>query len=427
MKTRPILLLAALAPLVALAFAPARAPRWWKGNLHTHTLWSDGNDFPEMVVDWYREQGYQFLALSDHNVIADHERWIENDIVVRRGGRSALKEYRERFGREQVDTREGENGKLEVRLKTLDEFRGAFDAPGEFLLLTAEEITDRADGRPIHMNATNVAEVIAPQGGRDVRDVISRNLRAVREQAERLDRPILAHVNHPNFGWAITAEDLAYVPEEKYFEVFNGHPSVHQLGDETRVGIDRMWDIANAIRIAELGLPPLFGLATDDSHQYHNERGSISGRGWIQVRATELSAEALIAAIEAGDFYASSGVELSRVEFADGALTIEVDAQRGVGYRIDFVGTREGATLESTPVVDAEGKELPVTRRYTEAIGERLATVHGPQGRYELHGDELYVRAVVSSDRAPPRPVWDGQCEQAWTQPVGWRAGLERR
>ncbi len=45
-------------------------PRWFKGNLHTHSLWSDGNDYPEMIVDWYTRHGYQFLALSDHNVLS---------------------------------------------------------------------------------------------------------------------------------------------------------------------------------------------------------------------------------------------------------------------------------------------------------------------------------------------------------------------
>ncbi|MGA1524045.1 MAG: PHP domain-containing protein, partial [Planctomycetota bacterium] len=82
---------AAALPLVALAFAePARELRWWRGNLHTHSLWSDGNDFPEMVVDWYRARPeYQFLALTEHNVLADHEKWVENDLVVRRGGRTA--------------------------------------------------------------------------------------------------------------------------------------------------------------------------------------------------------------------------------------------------------------------------------------------------------------------------------------------------
>jgi hypothetical protein len=52
---------------VACAFAAddtATAPKhWFKGNLHTHSLWSDGNDFPEMIASWYRDNGYQFLAL----------------------------------------------------------------------------------------------------------------------------------------------------------------------------------------------------------------------------------------------------------------------------------------------------------------------------------------------------------------------------
>jgi len=37
---------------------------WQKGNLHTHSFWSDGDDFPEMIIDWYKENDYQFIALS---------------------------------------------------------------------------------------------------------------------------------------------------------------------------------------------------------------------------------------------------------------------------------------------------------------------------------------------------------------------------
>src|SRR5262245_12913999 len=54
-------------------------PRYWKGNLHTHSLWSDGDDFPEMIADWYKRHGYQFLALSDHNRLSEGERWINLD------------------------------------------------------------------------------------------------------------------------------------------------------------------------------------------------------------------------------------------------------------------------------------------------------------------------------------------------------------
>jgi hypothetical protein len=55
---------------------PDPQPRWFKGNLHTHSLWSDGNDYPEMIADWYRRHGYQFLALSDHNILSQGRKWI---------------------------------------------------------------------------------------------------------------------------------------------------------------------------------------------------------------------------------------------------------------------------------------------------------------------------------------------------------------
>src|SRR5690606_24632135 len=141
----------------------------------------------------------------------------------------SLAASKERFGEDFVETRTGADGKVEVRLKRLDEIRAVLEEPGRFLLIPAEEISDRYEKLPIHINATNVGEAIRPQGGGSVREVMRNNLRAVKEQAVRLARPILAHLNHPNFYWAITAEDLAHVVEERFFEVFNGHPEVHQL------------------------------------------------------------------------------------------------------------------------------------------------------------------------------------------------------
>ncbi|MFM9956255.1 MAG: PHP domain-containing protein, partial [Opitutaceae bacterium] len=61
----------------AAAESPTAAPRWFKGNLHTHSLWSDGNDYPEMIADSYKRAGYHFLAMSDHNVLAEGARWLE--------------------------------------------------------------------------------------------------------------------------------------------------------------------------------------------------------------------------------------------------------------------------------------------------------------------------------------------------------------
>ncbi len=48
---------------------------YWKGNLHTHSLWSDGNDYPDMIADWYKTHGYQFLALTEHNLLAEGDKW----------------------------------------------------------------------------------------------------------------------------------------------------------------------------------------------------------------------------------------------------------------------------------------------------------------------------------------------------------------
>src|SRR5438128_974718 len=40
--------------------------RFWRGNLHTHSTRSDGHLPPEQVCAFYREAGYDFLALTDH-------------------------------------------------------------------------------------------------------------------------------------------------------------------------------------------------------------------------------------------------------------------------------------------------------------------------------------------------------------------------
>ena len=45
--------------------------RWLKGNLHTHTTRSDGTGTPDEVIAMYRDDGYDFLALTDHYRFSD--------------------------------------------------------------------------------------------------------------------------------------------------------------------------------------------------------------------------------------------------------------------------------------------------------------------------------------------------------------------
>ncbi|MEO7368739.1 MAG: hypothetical protein ABIZ36_12335, partial [Gemmatimonadaceae bacterium] len=304
---RLILLVANLSTAAGLMAEPPL--RWWKGNLHTHSLWSDGDDYPEMIVDWYQRHGYHFLALSDHNVLSDHERWIV--VAASKGGDAAFAKYLGRFGEPWVEQRESGLGK-QVRLKMLSEFRVPFEQAGKFLLIQSEEITGQFMKAPIHLNATNVQEAIAPPFGRTVTDVMQKMINSVVEQRQRTGVPMIPHINHPNFGWAVTAEELIPLENEQFFEVYNGHPAVHNEGDKSHAGLDRVWDIVLTERLARLGKGAFFGLATDDAHHYHGDptKQSRTGRGWIVVRAANLTAEDLIAAMEAGDFYASSGVVL---------------------------------------------------------------------------------------------------------------------
>ncbi|MEZ6134946.1 MAG: hypothetical protein R3C53_08565 [Pirellulaceae bacterium] len=407
-----LLMLILLTGLASPAQSQSPEPQWWKGNLHTHSLWSDGDEFPEMIAAWYAEHDYNFLALSDHNILSAGMRWMPLNKIVARSDAEILQRYQERFGSEWVETRTrpgpnaGEPDVQEVRLKPLDEFRCLVEQAGKFIMIQGEEISDSAEGKPVHMNATNVNQLILPVGGETVRDAMRNNLRLVLEQEAASGRELLPHLNHPNFGYAVTAEDLANVVQERFFEVYNGHPGVNQLGDAEHMAIEKMWDVANAIRLTQLDAEPLWGIATDDSHEYHGQPGSRPGRGWVMVRSRYLTPEHLIRAMKAADFYASSGVVVDQIEFTpdSGTLSLKIPPVDGVKFTTEFVATLQ--PLE-------EGQLPPI-----ESIGVVVATVDGLNPKYQLQGNEVYVRARITSTAPHTDPSLPDQKQQAWTQPV---------
>lgn len=393
--------------------------RWWKGNLHTHSLWSDGDDFPEMIAEWYRTHGYNFLALSDHNILSEGIRWMPLNEIEARGGETVLAKYLARFGDHWVETRgrtNSENKPLEVRLKPLSEIRALVEEREKFIMMSGEEISDSVAGKPIHMNATNLQELLQPLGGSTVSQAISANLRAAKDQAERIGREILVHLNHPNFGYGVSAEDLAAVVDEQFFEVYNGHPAINHLGDDDHPSVERIWDIVCALRIAKYKVAPIMGIATDDSHNYHDAKPSASrsGRGWVVVKAPFLTPESLIRAMKAGDFYASSGVQLTDIRFdqRENELHVTISPHDDEKYTIRFVGTRIKGASDNA---DANLENVH------SQVGVVLASAKGLIASYKLNPNDLYVRAVITSDHDHENPSFAGQKKQAWTQPVGWR------
>jgi len=400
---------------------PEKPLHWWKGNLHTHSLWSDGDEFPEIIAEWYKTNGYHFLALSDHNIMQKGSKWVA---VTNAARRAVLEKYIARHGADWAKQRVTAKGVPQVRLKTLEEFRGLVEKEGEFLLIPSEEITDKfkQDDRrhEIHLNATNLRELIKPRGGTSVVDTMQRNIDAVLAQRERTGQSMFPHINHPNFQWALTAEDLMQVQGEQFFEVYNGHPSVRNAGDAHHAPLERVWDILLAFRLTELKRGPIYGLAVDDAHHY--QRFTISnsnpGRGWVVARAPRLEAAAIVAAMEAGDFYASSGVRLKTMERSGRGLSIEIDAEPGVEYTTQFIGTLRGFDPSSRPAPQPTNSALPVTRIYSSEIGALLAETRGPQAEYKFHGDEIYVRAKVTSTKPKANPYAKGETEVAWVQPA---------
>jgi hypothetical protein len=243
------------------------------------------------------------------------------------------------------------------------------------------------------------------------------DLGAVLKQEERLRRPMLAILNHPNWGGVVPVEDWQALPGLLCFEVMNEViTSADNTGDEKRLSTDRLWDVALTARLSRLGLGSVYGVAADDVHDVQPN----GGMGWIVVRAKDLSAASLIAAMKKGEFYASTGVRLKDVRRNPGAYTVEIDPEPGVTYTIQFIGTLPGYDRSKEDAKDDKGKLLPPTQRYSEDIGKVLKEVKDTKATYTPGGKELYVRAKIVSSHTRPQadPTKSIAPDTAWTQPM---------
>ncbi len=337
--------------------APANAA-WYRGNTHTHTLNSDGNAAPDMVVRWYREHAYQFVVITDHEYITD-----------------------------------------------VAPLQALFGAQEQFLVMQGQEITQAVkdpkhpDGeRQAHVNAINIGRKIVPMTDGTasalsprvftvsekvpISQTFTRNLGMIREAGG------VGQVNHPNFRWSLRLEDMLDLPDDTLFELWNGQLEINNLGgtdDSGRKSLstEALWDtlLSRGKR--------LWGVGVDDSHGFMHldePNGAPPGQAWVMVRAERLAPETIAAALAKGDFYASTGVTLEDVA-ANGkevSLKIKTAVRPGVVSITRFV------------------------TRFIGRDGKALAEVTGSQPKYTIRGDEGYVRAAIM----------DSNGRRAWTQPV---------
>ncbi|MGQ0639584.1 MAG: CehA/McbA family metallohydrolase [Gemmatimonadaceae bacterium] len=317
-----------------LAQAPAQ--RWYRGNTHAHTLNSDGDSPPDVVVRWYRQHGYQFTFITDHEFITD-----------------------------------------------VGPLNAMFGAAGKFLVISGQEVTQRvADPtrpgvlRQPHVNALGVTRVIRPVGERNIATGVTiaqtyaRHIPAIRAAGG------VAQVNHPNFAWSVHLEDMLDLPDSTLFELWNAHVLVNNLGGTDSTGrsmpsTEALWD--SLLSRGKL----LFGVADDDSHSFHpvdaeNPDATRPGRAWVMVRADTLTPDAILRSLSRGDFYSSTGVRLRTYHADANEIRLEIEAAGDRRFVTEFIGNG----------------------------GRVLATIPGHRAQYRLTGNERYVRARVTDSGA---------------------------
>ena len=281
-------------PPAPLEVSPARfessfdAQTFQRGNLHTHTNRSDGDSSPDKVAAWYRENGYQFLVISDHNQLTDP-------------------------------------AKLQKEQRP------------DFVLIGGEEVTMRGAGRKVHINALCTTKRVG--GGQ-----FPNPLAAIAWASKKIHAQNgLVLLNHPNYEWSLRRSEVVDPPGIDLLEITSGHPNVHTDGDATHPSHEALWDQ----RLATGHL--LMGVGVDDMHHMwlKHRTPARPGRAWVEVFAEQTTKQSICEAMSAGRLYTSTGVKLARVQVNAGSYSVELAAGQAKGT-IEFLSN--GKTLQTSPI-----------------------------------------------------------------------------
>ena len=288
-----------------------------RGNLHTHSNRSDGDSDPADVYTWYREHGYDFVVLTDHNTFTDPAR-----------------------------------------------YKAAGDHP--FVAIGGEEVTMLGARRQVHVNAICTHSRLP--GGRfaSAQRALTFGVGEIREVGG------VALVNHPNFTWGIASSDLPSALGAQLLEIQSGHPAVRTMGNLSHPSHEALWDMA-----LTAGLD-FMGVAVDDAHYLRTPgraRQSHPGRGWVEVFADSPDEETICRALGEGRLYASTGAKLARISVTEDTYSIW---PAEAGAEVQFVGV-EGRLLASKKLeaggefasYTIAGSERYVRARVIDAHGER--------------------------------------------------------
>ena len=253
---------------------------WFKGNLHTHSNESDGDSSPRKVVEWYRDNGYDWLALTDHNV------------------RTVLSPE---------DTPE--------------------KSP---LVLTGEEVTVHMPNsdKVVVVQAIDISKVVDPINAGDVFSTVQANVDAI-VAAGGLPCLMVLY-DQPNFR----PESIHEISGTRLLEIYNVKGNMEVYGDPSDPSHEKIWDLMLSSGKV------VYGVAVDDAHHF-NEFGPDNvnpGGAWVMLRAQELSKTNIISSLSLGDFYSSTGVMLETLDTLSNGISLEISPVSEESYRTVFVG-----------------------------------------------------------------------------------------
>ncbi|MDO5567381.1 MAG: hypothetical protein Q4G59_12040 [Planctomycetia bacterium] len=448
MKRYACLFLLVLFCLGLLAASPAQA-KWYKGNFHMHTVWSDGGALPEVAIARYQDAQYEFLCTTDHfffqsDTLRLEDPWkrknIESPDPKQFEGETSrwrafdprsnqIQEAITRFGADSLKSKKVGN-KTYYRLKTFAELSKQFNRPGKFLLIPGVELNSSAENRQIHFNLINITSDFLPIRKPTMTETIETNFKMANKLYGQQKEPWFFLVNHPMWPYYdISPEHILALPQLHYFELNNNALSSSLFDKnhsytlaEKAWNPEKFWDVVNAFRV-DAGQPPIITVGSDDRHGY--APGQNGGHSWSYVEVDELTPSAIVNAVAQSKVYTSNGLEFESIAFdkATGTLTVKAKPVEGKTLRIEFLGTKKGfdktvkeETIPMGPKPDM--KKTRIIHCYSDDIGVVLQKNDSLQASYALKADDLYVRARVVT--VPT--TWkgsEGNClpfPGAWTQ-----------
>ncbi len=287
--------------------------RWFKGVTHTHARAGESDSSVEQAARWYKDNGYQFLVITDHSVITFP-----------------------------------------------DSLYALTDST--FLPIPGEEIIGYGNRVDFEINALNIRHAVPPLHDGTVPGALQKCVDAVRRENA------VPVINHPNYKWRLDGNALLGVRDCGLFELYNGFPGTHGEGDDGHPGLESVWDflLTSGKR--------MYAIAADDAHAYRSFTPELSnpGRGWVMVRSRRLDAKEIMQNLESGLFYSSTGVELEDIRIKPTQIEIVIRKTGNSECTTEFIGSggKRLLTVKSNPAVyNLSRDDAYVRAKITDANG----------------------------------------------------------